>query len=169
MDTIFQQQIAQGWLKVFMDDILIANKGDRLEMIKKVLIVLQILEENNLFVKPEKCSFFVTSVEFLGFIIEDSKIKMDPQNSKEYWIGQLLLPWHKYEASLDSATSTTNLSIIILTNAHPSINFYKKINPGNGKNPSKLHLKLSKQHTHLNQYSYALTIMNHSLWNAMPL
>lgn len=75
-----------------MDDILIANKGDRLEMIKKVLIVLQILEENNLFVKPEKCSFFVTSVEFLGFIIEDSKIKMDPQNSKEYWIGQLLLP-----------------------------------------------------------------------------
>jgi len=71
-------QIAQGWLKVYMDDILLANKGDQQEMIRRLLIVLQILKINDLYIKPEKCIFFTQKVEFLGFIIKDEKIKMDP-------------------------------------------------------------------------------------------
>ena len=82
MDTIFKDQILAGWLKVYMDDLLIANEGDRMDIIKKALIVLKILKENDLFVKPEKCSFFVTSVDFLGFYIEDGRIKMDPTKLK---------------------------------------------------------------------------------------
>ena len=74
MDTIFKVQIAQGWLKVYMDDLLLANNGDRLDMIRKLIIVLQILAENDLYVKPEKCEFFVSSVQFLEFIIEDGTI-----------------------------------------------------------------------------------------------
>ena len=75
MDSIFKIQITQGWLKVFIDNLLIANEGDMLEIIKKALIVLEILTENDLFVKPEKCSFFVERVEFLGFIIENGTIR----------------------------------------------------------------------------------------------
>jgi hypothetical protein len=82
MDTIFKVQIAQGWLKIYMDDILIANEGDRDDMTQKILIVLQILEENDLFIKPEKCLFYVTSVDFLGFIIEDGKSAWIPGSSK---------------------------------------------------------------------------------------
>jgi hypothetical protein len=82
MDTIFAKQIAEGWLKIFMDDLLIANTGDRLDIIRKALIVLKILLDNDLYVKPEKCSFFVTEVEFLGFIIKDGKIFMDPSKLK---------------------------------------------------------------------------------------
>ena len=78
MDSIFKIQIAQGWLKVYLDDLLLANSGDRKDMTKKILIVLEILEEHDLFVKPEKCSFYVEEVNFLGFIIRDGKIKMDP-------------------------------------------------------------------------------------------
>ena len=78
MDSIFKIQIAQGWLKVFIDDLLIANEGDMLDIIEKALVVLEILAENDLFVKPEKCSFFVERVEFLGFIIENGTIRMDP-------------------------------------------------------------------------------------------
>ena len=78
MDSLFKIQIAQEWLKVFIDDLLIANEGDMLNIIEKALIVLKILAENDLFVKPEKCSFFVARVEFLRFIIKNGTIRMDP-------------------------------------------------------------------------------------------
>jgi hypothetical protein len=82
MDTIFQAQIAEGWLKVYMDDLLICNNGDKADMMKKILIVLQLLKEHDLFLKPEKCSFYITKVDFLGFIIEAGKILMDPAKLK---------------------------------------------------------------------------------------
>jgi hypothetical protein len=70
INTLFrinrQQAVLARWLKVYMDDLLIANEGDCLDIIKKALIVLKLLKENDLFVKPEKCSFFVTSVDFQG-------------------------------------------------------------------------------------------------------
>jgi hypothetical protein len=78
MDDIFQIEIAQGWLVVYMDDLLIANSGDREDMIKKCLHVLKKLAEHDLFVKAEKCEFMVTKVGFLGFVIEGGKVSMDP-------------------------------------------------------------------------------------------
>ena len=51
------------------------------DIIRKALIVLKILTDHDLFVKPEKCSFFVTH-EFLGFIIKDGTIWMDPSKLK---------------------------------------------------------------------------------------
>ena len=44
--------------------------------------VLQILQDNNLFVKPEKCDFEKTKVEYLGFVIKQDKIAMDPAKVK---------------------------------------------------------------------------------------
>jgi hypothetical protein len=82
MNTIFKDQILARWLKVYMDDLLITNEGDCLDIIKKALIVLKLLKENDLFVKPEKCIFFVTSVDFQGFYIKDGRIKMDPTKLK---------------------------------------------------------------------------------------
>jgi hypothetical protein len=32
MDTIFQVQIAEGWLKVYMDDLLICNNSDKADI-----------------------------------------------------------------------------------------------------------------------------------------
>ena len=40
--------------------------------------ILQKLWDNNLFVKPEKCVFWWNKVEYLGMIIEEDKISMDP-------------------------------------------------------------------------------------------
>ena len=42
-----------------------------------VLEVFRRLEENNLFVKPEKCTFKATEVEFLGMTVGTEGIKMD--------------------------------------------------------------------------------------------
>jgi len=40
--------------------------------------VMELLRKNNLFLKPEKCEFKKTEVEYLGVIISQDSVKMDP-------------------------------------------------------------------------------------------
>lgn len=62
---------------VYVDDILIFSKD--IESHKQhVHQVLQRLLENELFVNAEKCEFHVTSVSFLGYIIAQGELRMDP-------------------------------------------------------------------------------------------
>ena len=77
MDNIFIIQTTKGWLIIYMDDMLIlAETMD--ELTERTLEVLQLLCENDLYLKPQKCEFGVTKVNFLGFIIEHGKMTMDP-------------------------------------------------------------------------------------------
>jgi hypothetical protein len=78
MDRIFSNEALLGWLKKYMDDILIAAKTKE-ELRERTLIVLKKLKENDLFLKPEKCEFEQTKVEYLGFIISEGKVQMDPK------------------------------------------------------------------------------------------
>ena len=48
------------------------------ELTVRTIEVLQLLRENDLYLKPQKCEFGVTKVNFLGFIIEHGKMTMDP-------------------------------------------------------------------------------------------
>jgi hypothetical protein len=60
-----------------MDDILIFTKT--LEEHRRILRrVLKILQDNNLYLKPEKCAFEVDTVEFVGFVLSNGSIQMDP-------------------------------------------------------------------------------------------
>src|SRR6266508_490188 len=91
MNHIFSQELIQRWLKIYMDDLLICGrKSDLPELIAHAQKILQICQENDLFVKPDKCDFFVTTVEFLGFMIQEGKLEMNPANSMDLHIG---LPW----------------------------------------------------------------------------
>jgi len=40
--------------------------------------VMELLRKNNLFLKPKKCKFEKTEVEYLGVIISQNSVKMDP-------------------------------------------------------------------------------------------
>ncbi len=66
---------------VYLDDILIfsSSPNEHVEHIKKVL---NCLLKNALYVKPEKCEFHVTQVQFLGFIITPGHVQMDPRKVK---------------------------------------------------------------------------------------
>ena len=66
---------------VYLDDILIFSP-DESTHIQHVRRVLQRLLENQLFVKAEKCDFHVPSVSFLGYIISEGEVKMDPVKIK---------------------------------------------------------------------------------------
>jgi L-rhamnose mutarotase len=57
MDDIFAKEVAQGWLKIYMDDMVIATKDDEEFHAQCVERILRKLLENDLFLKPEKCQF----------------------------------------------------------------------------------------------------------------
>jgi hypothetical protein len=40
------------------------------------------LENNNLYLKPEKCKFKKEKIEYLGVIIEKNKLQIDPKKLK---------------------------------------------------------------------------------------
>ena len=77
MNVIFAKEIAEGWLIVYMDDILVATK-DNLEFHEKcVHQMLKKLKKHDLYLKPEKCIFEQRRIEFLGVILKDRTVQMD--------------------------------------------------------------------------------------------
>jgi hypothetical protein len=81
MNHIFRIEIEEGWLIVYMDDILIFS-WDLNEHHKRTERVLDILVKNHLFLKPAKCIFDTEEVEYLGMIIKHGSISMDPAKIK---------------------------------------------------------------------------------------
>jgi hypothetical protein len=77
MDEQFKDLVATGHVVIYLDDILIfANTLLILEQLTHQ--VLQCLLDPNLFLRPEKCSFNRTSVKYLGIIISEGELRMDP-------------------------------------------------------------------------------------------
>ena len=49
---------------------------------KHVQLVLEALHKKDLKLKPEKCEFYKTEIEFLGYIVTTEGLKMDPAKVK---------------------------------------------------------------------------------------
>jgi len=62
-------------MAIFIDDILVATDTEEGHD-KLVEKVLKRLEENDIFVKPEKCKWKVREVEFLGVVIGPKEVEM---------------------------------------------------------------------------------------------
>ena len=77
MNTIFQPYLDQ-FVIVFIDDILIYS-GSKEDHEEHLRVVLQILRENQLYVKFSKCQFWLDSVAFLGHVISAKGVYVDPQ------------------------------------------------------------------------------------------
>ena len=56
MDDYFRDMIDEGWIAIYMDDILIHAKTKK-DLEDRTKRVLQRLKEHNLYLKPEKCKF----------------------------------------------------------------------------------------------------------------
>ena len=66
---------------VYINDLMIFVKSDSKEEHNKVVLeVLCHLEENDLFIKLEKCTFHAEEVEFLSMVVGKDRVYMD--NSK---------------------------------------------------------------------------------------
>jgi len=75
MNDLFRDLINQGDTVIFIDDILVAidTKEGYDELVEEIL---KRLEENNLFVKPEKCKWKIREVEFLEVVIGPRGVEM---------------------------------------------------------------------------------------------
>jgi hypothetical protein len=80
MDSIFREEIASKdiIIIIYMDDILIATTRNLKSHRNLVTHVLKKLQDNDLFLWPEKCHFHKEEVEYLGVIIGKEQVKMDP-------------------------------------------------------------------------------------------
>jgi hypothetical protein len=77
MDEQFKDLIATGHVVIYLDDILIFTTTI-LILEQLTHQVLQCLLDLDLFLRPEKCSFNQTSIEYLGIIISKGELHMDP-------------------------------------------------------------------------------------------
>jgi len=77
MNDVFRTVIAEEIVVVYLDDILIFTKMEE-EHERAVWRVLEILMEHKLFLCPEKCEFHWKQIEYLGLVISENKVAIDP-------------------------------------------------------------------------------------------
>jgi Reverse transcriptase (RNA-dependent DNA polymerase) len=120
MDKIFKKEIKEDLIIVYMDDILAFSKMiDGLKKIER--IILEKAQEYNLYFKAKKCEFKKLKIKYLGLVVEEGKLAMDPAKLKgildwpapktvkevQFFIGfwKLLLPF--CQGILPSGTSSS--------------------------------------------------------------
>ena len=81
MNKLLRDLINTGKVAAFIDDMII---GTEMEERHEELVaeVIKTLEENDLYVKPEKCRWKVREVGFLEVVIEPEGIKMEEEKVK---------------------------------------------------------------------------------------
>ena len=77
MNTIFVDLVAKGQVAVYLDDILIYSRSQE-EHRQVTHEVLQRLRAHDLYLHPEKCEFEREEVEYLGLVICQGEVTMDP-------------------------------------------------------------------------------------------
>jgi len=81
MNELLRDLINTGKVVAFIDDVIIGTETEE-EHDEIVVEVIRRLEENDLYVKPEKCKWKVQKVGFLGVVIEPEGIKMEKEKVK---------------------------------------------------------------------------------------
>jgi hypothetical protein len=81
MNKVFMEYLDR-FVIVFIDDILIYSKSDS-DHEEHLRLVLQKLRDNQLYAKFSKCEFWIGEVPFLGHIISNGGISVDPAKVKE--------------------------------------------------------------------------------------
>ena len=82
MNEILRDLINTGKVALFIDDVIIWLEGEERHN-KLVAEMIRKLEENSLYMKPEKYKWKVKEVEFLGVVIGPKGIKMEEGKVKE--------------------------------------------------------------------------------------
>jgi len=103
MNELIRDLINTGKVVVFIDDVIIGTESEE-EHNELVVEVIKRLEENDLYVKPEKCKWKVREVGFLGVVIGADRIKMEEEKVK----GVLDWPTSKYVKNVQKFLGLAN-------------------------------------------------------------
>jgi len=89
MNKVFMEYLDK-FVVVFIDDILVFSQSEE-DHEEHLRLVLQKLRENQLYAKLSKCDFWLKEVSFLGHIITDGGITVDPSKVQD------VLNWNPLE------------------------------------------------------------------------
>ena len=81
MNSVFMTEL-DVCVVVFIDDILVYSKNEE-EHAKHLRIVLDRLREHQLYAKLSKCQFWLKEVSFLGHILSEQGVAVDPSKVQE--------------------------------------------------------------------------------------
>jgi len=81
MNHVFMEYLDKSMV-VFIDDILVYSKNEE-EHEEHLRLVLQKLREHQLYAKLSKCKFWLREVSFLGHIISNAGVAVDPKKVKD--------------------------------------------------------------------------------------
>jgi len=78
MNEILRDLINKGKVTAFVDDILVGTETEKRhdEIVEEIL---KRLEENDLYIKPEKYMWKVRKIGFLGVVIGPNRIEMEKE------------------------------------------------------------------------------------------
>jgi len=78
MNEILRDMINEGKVAAFVDDVLVGTETEEGhdEIVEEVL---RRLEENDLYVKPEKCIWKTRKVLFLGVVMGEGRVEMEEE------------------------------------------------------------------------------------------
>ena len=81
MNEILRNMTNEGKVAAFVDDVLVGTETEEGhdEVVEEVL---RRLEENDLYVKPEKCMWKVRKVPFLGVVMGEGKVEIEEDKVK---------------------------------------------------------------------------------------
>ena len=82
MNELLRNLINTGKMAAFIDDVIIGTEMEE-EHDDIVAEVIRRLEENDLYVKSEKCKWKVQEIGFLGVVIRPDGIKIEKEKMKE--------------------------------------------------------------------------------------
>ena len=101
MNSVFMPELDK-FVVVFIDDILIysENKEDHVEHLR---VVLTRLREHKLYAKFSKCEFWLRKVPFLGHVLSENGISVDPSNVQEVMDWKALTTVHEVRSFLSLA------------------------------------------------------------------
>ncbi|GJM30511.1 MAG: hypothetical protein DHS20C17_31460 [Cyclobacteriaceae bacterium] len=78
MEEILAVPIAKGYCKVYLDDVIIFSDSFKAHE-KHIRSILEILQKNNMRIRPDKCEWFMKEVKYLGHIVGREGMRVDPK------------------------------------------------------------------------------------------
>ncbi|GBP02651.1 Retrovirus-related Pol polyprotein from transposon 17.6 [Eumeta japonica] len=89
IEAVLRELINEGTVVTYMDDLVIPAENEE-EGLRKLERVLKVASENGLVIKWSKCQILRKSIDFLGYVIEDSTIR--PSEEKTRAVSIFLCP-----------------------------------------------------------------------------
>ena len=161
IDNIFAGMINGKLVIIYMDNILIfAETKEELERITKM--VLAKLWEHDLFLKAKKCEFNKRKIEYLGMVIEEGQISMDPIKLVGIWNWPIPSMVKQVRSFLGFGNFYRKIISHYPTLPDPSMTWQKRTKNSNGQKNAKCHLIPSNDVSPRNLYSWCPITQNHS-------